>query len=580
VFPISALASLPLVASAPAQDAPETMRPVVRGTRAVIAAGTPATVEAGMRILRAGGNAVDGGVAALFAAAASELSHFGFGGEVPILIRTPAGAVSAINGQGPAPGLATREAFLERGEIPAEGVEVACVPGVLDAGIVALLRFGTRSFEEVVAPAIELAEGFPFTELLEERLRRNEASVRKWPTSAAILLPGGKAPRPGDLLVQRDLAATLRDLVAAERAKRGEGREAGLEAVRDRFYRGPIARRIAEFVEKEGGFLRAEDFAAFRAEVEEPVKTSFRGYEVYKCGFWCQGPALLETLNILEGFDLRAMGQNSPRYVHSLTEAMKLAFADRDAAFGDPAFVPPPTEVLTKEYAARRRALLDPERASRERRPGVGNGAIEASVRRREGGSGDTTCINAIDAEGTMFSATPSGAWFPSVIAGDTGIPLSQRLQAFVLDEGHPNVLAPGKRPRMTLTPTLVTRDGKPSLAISTPGGDVQDQAILQAFLNVVEFGMNPQQAVEAPRFDTAHLQKSFAGHAFRPAHLALEMRFPEATIRDLAERGHDIEIRLPWGSPSAVTIVTFDPDRGVISAGADPRRYRYAAGW
>jgi gamma-glutamyltranspeptidase/glutathione hydrolase len=366
-----------------------------------------------------------------------------------------------------------------------------------------------------------------------------------------------------------------------------------LIAARDYFYKGAIAKRISEFSEASGGLLRAADLAAFHAKIEEPAKTTYRGYEVYKTGFWAQGPAMLETLNILEGFDLRAMRHNSADYVHSLTEAMKLGFADRDRYYGDPDFVRVPgAQLLSRDYAAVRRALIDEKHASLEQRPGdpvnkkpllnntpqpaaIGESRVPEAER-----ANDTTCVNVIDKDGNAFSATPSGAWLPAVVAGDTGVMLGQRMQSFLLEEGHPNVLEPGKRPRVTLSPTLVMKDGKPLFVLSTPGGDNQDQSLIQVLLNIIEFGMNVQEAVEAPRFQTLHLVSSFDDHRFNPGVLNLEDRIDKQVAGDLQSRGHKVEMHTAWGNPSAPTVIMLRRDSGAIEAGADPRRGRYALAW
>ncbi|MGH9903124.1 MAG: gamma-glutamyltransferase family protein, partial [Pyrinomonadaceae bacterium] len=390
-----------------------------------------------------------------------------------------------------------------------------------------------------------------------------------------------------------DLARTLRELVAAEKRAAAGGRHAGLTAARDYFYRGPTGRRIGDYMQKNGGLLSAEDLARFSARVGVPVKGAYRGYEVYKAGFWTQGPAMVETLNILEGFDLRAMGHNSADYVHTLTEAMKLGFADRDRYYGDPLFVKiPERQLLSKDYAAVRRSLINGDRASLEQLPGdpaqmkallaertrPAAGASTVPVAER---ANDTTCVNVIDRDGNLFSATPSGAWLPAVVAGDTGVLMTQRLQSALLDAASPNVVAPGKRPRITLTPTLVLRTGgEPYMVLSTPGGDNQDQALLQVLLNVVEFGMNPQEAVEAARFDTQHLVSSFDDHKFAPGSLNVESRVSEAVIERLRARGHALKVQSAWGTTSAPTIIVYDAHTGVSAAGADPRRGRYAVAW
>ena len=581
----------------------DTFRPVVRGKRGAVAAGHPLSAEAGMRLLQRGGNAVDAGCAAILAASVIEFSHFSFGGEVPIMVKRSNGAVMVINGQGIAPQLATRQFFLDqakRGErekgpsfIPSTGILPATVPAVLDAVVTALDHFGTKSLAEVIQPAIELADGFPIDELRASYIEKTRKVFEQWPTSAKLFLPDGRVPKPGEMFSQPELARTLREIVKAERAAAPRGRHAALTAARDCFYKGVIAKRISDFCAANGGLLRAGDFAAFHAKVEEPAHSSYRGYEVYKTGFWAQGPVMLEMLNVLEGYDLQAMKHNSAGYIHTLTETMKLAFADRDRYYGDPDFARvPATELLSKDYGAMRRSLIDEKRASLEQRPGdpmnkkpLVNGAPhpaltgQSTVPEAERAN-DTTCVNVIDKDGNLFSATPSGAWLPTVVAGDTGVMLGQRMQSFLLEEGHPNVLQPGKRPRITLSPTLVLKDGKPFLVLSTPGGDNQDQSLIQVLLNIVEFGMNVQEAVEAPRFQTQHLVSSFDDHRFNPGVLNLEDRITKQVKDDLASRGHKVEMQSAWGNPSAPTVIKFDSNSGVIEAGADPRRGRYAIAW
>jgi gamma-glutamyltranspeptidase/glutathione hydrolase len=588
-------------AQTPARD---TYRPTVRGTRAVVAGGHPLVAEAGMRILHRGGNAVDAGVAATFAASVIEFSHFGFGGEVPVIIKLAGKAVITINGQGQAPALATREFFEKQptgqsevrgrgqGKIPGTGPLAATVPGVLDAMIVALDQFGTMKLGDVLQPAIDLAEAFPIDELRVTYIRNTRSIIEQWPETRDVFLPNGQAPKVGDIFVQKNLANSLRELVAAEQKNAKRGRHAALLAARDHFYRGPLGNRYCDAIEKAGGLLRTSDLAKFGADLDKPTKTEFHGYEVYKVGFWSQGPVMLQALNLLESYDLKALKHNSPDYIHTLTEAIKLAFADRDRWYGDPFFVKVPgAELLSKDYAAMRRALIDPKTASLEQRPGdpinkkslarlisladIGPSEIPEAER-----ANDTTCVNVIDAQGNVFSATPSGAWLPCFIAGDTGIPISSRLQSFLLTPGHPNELQPGKRPRITLSPTLVLKDGQPFAALSTPGGDNQDQALLQVLLNVIEFGMNPQEAVEAARFDSQHFVSSFDDHKFNPGLLVLEQRFGDAVFADLKARGHKLEVRPDFSPTAAPTIVIFDPRTKLIQAGADVRRGRYAIGW
>ncbi len=585
-----------------ARPVADTFRPVVRGKRGAVGAGHPLSVEAGLRLLQQGGNATDAGCAAVLAASVIEFSHFSFGGEVPIIIKPSNGVVTVINGQGTAPQLATRQFFLDqakKGEqkgppfIPSSGILPATVPAVLDAVVTALDRFGTKSLAQVMQPAIELADGVPIDELRASYIERTRKVYEPWPSSAKVFLPGGRVTKPGEMFSQPDLARTLRAIVRAEKAASSRGRHAALKAARDYFYKGPIAKRISDFCAANGGLLRAADFAAFHAKVEEPAHSSYRGYEVYKTGFFAQGPVMLEALNLLEGYDLRAMKHNSADYIHTLTEAMKLGFADRDRYYGDPDFVRvPASELLSKEYATIRRSLIDGKRASLEQRPGdpmnkkplinggpspalTGHSSVPENQR-----ANDTTCVNVIDKDGNLFSATPSGAWLPAVVGGDTGVLLGQRMQSFLLEEGHPNVLQPGKRPRVTLTPTLVLKDGKPFMVLSTPGGDNQDQTLIQVLLNIIEFGMNVQEAVEAPRFQTLHLVSSFDDHRFNPGSLNLEDRIAKEVRENLASRGHKVEVQAAFGNPSAPTVIKFDHTSKVIEAGADPRRGRYAIAW
>ncbi len=592
----------------------DTFRPVVRGKRGVVAGGQPLSVEAGLRILQRGGNAVDAGVATILAASVIEFSHFSFGGEVPILIKLKGQKVAVIEGMGQAPMKATREFFVNRaqsdatgssqttmpgakkgGLIPSTGPLSATVPAILDACVTALDQFGTKTLAEVMEPAIQLADGFPIDELRVQYIKTRSPIFSQWPDAKRVFLPGGEVPKVGDIFVQADLARTLREIVRAERlASKGtrNNRHAGLMAARDYFYRGPIAHRIGAYMQANGGLIAADDFARFAAKVGQPVETDYHGYQVYKAGFWTQGPAMIETLNMLEGFDLKKMGHNSPAYIHTLAEALKLALADRDRYYGDPNFVKiPAAELLSKNYASLRRPLIDERHASLAQQPGdpLNMKAVLASAVQTIGKASalpeieranDTTCVNVVDKDGNLFSATPSGAWLPAVVAGNTGVLMGQRLQSSLTDPNSPNVVAPGKRPRITLTPTLVLKGGEPFLVLSTPGGDNQDQALLQVLLNIVLFGMNPQEAVEAPRFDTQHYVSSFDDHEFLPGSLNVESRVSLKTIQELSQKGHKVKVQGEWGTLSAPTVIMFDPKTGVAAAGADPRRSRYAVAW
>ena len=583
-----------------------TLKPLVAGQRGVVAAGHPLVAEAGLRILEKGGNAVDAGVATLFAASVVEMASFGAGGECPILIKLKDASVVAINGDGIAPALATVEFYehLQRddprlvtlgtigqahgGIIPSYGPLSAIVPSAMDSILLALERFGTMRLSEVIQPAIELAQGFPLDERLAQAIARTHHVWEKWPATAQVYMPGGIVAKAGQLFAQADLARTYQSLAEVEQQNSGHGRVAALEAVRDYFYRGPLAKRMSDFCQSAGCLLREGDFAAYHARVEKPLETTYRGIEVYKVGFWSQAPVFLQNLELLEGFDLKAMGHNSADYIHTVVEAMKLGYADRDAYYGDPDFSQIPSELISKEYANLRRPLINPERASAEHIPGdpvhmqarASAEFVRARYRDRNGGGQDTTCVNVIDKDGNMLSATPSGAWIPAVIAGDTGIPLTQRAQAFVLTPGHPNQLAPHKRPRYTLTPTLALREEKPWLAFSTPGGDSQDQTLLQIFLNVVEFGMNPEEAVEAPRFNSEAMYSTFDDHSDQPLVLDVETRISEPVLEALRARGHKLVMQGEWGNPTSPTMVMYDPATGVITAGADVRGHRYALAW
>jgi gamma-glutamyltranspeptidase / glutathione hydrolase len=580
-----------LLAVAPlAAQVHRTMFPPVRGTHEMVGAANNLEVEAGYRMLTQGGNAIDAGVATVLTAAVTEQSRFGLGGEIPILFKPAGKPVVAISGIGVAPAKATVEFYKNRkpelwedeshlSPIPAVGILAAPVPGVFDGLILALSRYGTMSFAQVAAPAVEYAAGFPIAEEFAAFIRGNQRFLELWPASKEFFLPEGVAPERGEIFREPTLARTLRALIAVEKSAPGN-RVAKLHAVRDYFYKGALARRVAAFSEHNGGLIGYRDLANFHAETDRPRSTVYRDYEVFKPGFWTQGPVMLEALNLLEGFDLRSLGHNSPEYLHIVVEAVKLAFADRDRYYGDPKFSRIPEEILlSKDYAAERRKLIDPAHASMEHRPGSFGSPLptDKTATASPFPAHDTTCVNVVDRQGNVFSATPSGAWLPSVIAGDTGIPFSTRMQSFVLTPGHPNQLAPGKRPRVTLSPTIVLKNGKPFLALSTPGGDNQDQALLQVLLNIVEFNMSPQEAVEAPRFQTEHFYSSFGNHEFTPGKLSLEGRISKTTADKLTALGHSVTLAGDWSNSSAPTVIEIS--NGVLDGGADPRRARFIFG-
>lgn len=564
------------------------MFPPVRAMHQMIGAGNSMEVEAGFRILQQGGNAVDAGVAAILTATVTEQDHIGLGGEVPILIKMNGKPVIAISGVGVAPAKATVDFYEHRkpepwedarnvAPIPSVGPRAAITPGIPDGVLLALEKYGTMSFAQIAGPAIEYADAFPAPEIYSQYLSMGERMLAFWPTSQKFFFPDGKVPKPGEVVHMQDLARTLREMVAAEKKAHGN-REAKLRAVHDYFYKGPIAKRIVAFNESVGGLIAYDDLAKFKAETDEPRETTYRGYTIHKPGFWTQGPVMIEALNILEGYDLKAMGHNSPEYLHTVLEAVKLAFADRDRYYGDPKFSKIPEQtLLSKSYADERRKLIDPAHASMESRPGDLGASAPATGSQGNSSGKDTTCVDVIDSKGNGFSATPSGAWLPSVIAGDTGIPESERLESFVLTPGHANQLGPGKRPRVTLSPMIVTKDGQLYITMSTPGGDNQDQALLQVLLNILEFGMTPQQAVEAPRFQTEHFYASFGFHQFTPGRVALEGRIPAATARKMEAMGHKVQLTGDYSNASApVVIMSKD---GALHGGADLRRGRYIFG-
>jgi gamma-glutamyltranspeptidase/glutathione hydrolase len=583
---------LALLAFAGAAPAAQTMRAEVNAKSYAIAAGRHFAVEAGMRLFRAGGNAFDAGAAAVLAASVSEIQLFGFGGEAPVVLYdAKAGAVEVVNGQGPAPAAATPAVWAGKAFVDFNGPKAATVPAVLDSMAIVLTRFGTRRLPEVLAPAIDLADGFPMYDILQSALVRERKNCEPFPSTMAVYYPGGRVPEVGEVFRQPDLARTLRAIAAADDAewKRSKDRVKAIEAGRAAFYRGDIAKRLAKATREAGGLLSEEDLAAFHGRVEEPVRATYRGFEVCKAGFWTQGPVLLQTLNILSGFDLKAMGFQSADYFHTVTEALKLAFDDRDAYYADPDFAAVPADgLLSMDYARSRAVLIDPRQASMVHRPGAPAG-LKAAAGYPEGpsgpptgGTGDTTAVNAADASGNLFSAVVSGAWVldGAFIAGDTGVPLSQRMQQFSLDPRSPNVVAPRKRPRVTLTPTIVLRDHKPHLAVATPGGDSQDQQNLNVLLAALDFGLPLQEAIEAPRFNSEHPRGSFRDHRDQPGVLTIESRVPWDVLEELRRRGHDLRIVGPFRMPTAVTAVGFDARTGTIVGGADVRGERAIAGW
>ncbi|MEO7142481.1 MAG: gamma-glutamyltransferase family protein [Bryobacteraceae bacterium] len=609
-----------------------TTRPVIRGRGYAVSTRKPQAAQVAENILRAGGNAFDAAVAAHAVLAVTDPAMTGFGGDAHALIYdAQTKSVLSINAAGAAPQLATIDWYNQfaDGKIPAaDGLLSASLPGAFDACYLMLDRWGTMTFREVLSPAIELAiDGFAVSEFLAAYFAEYSGKLRKYPSTAKIYLPDGELLKPGAILRNPDLAGTLTKLIDAEqRASRefaqngargalcaseefaqngvrralcaseeyaqSDARRAGLRAARDCFYKGEIARTIAAFSEANGGLYRYEDFAAYEAKIEPPVFVNYRGYDVYKNPSATQGPTELIFLNLLESLDLASIGHNTPDYIHASVEAAKLAYADREKFLGDAEFIQIPfAALLSKQYARERAALIDWQRASMELRPGTagergtGNKIGAAAARANLSGSadhhGDTSYVAVVDRNRNAVSFTPSlhSAFGTGVAIEGLGLILNCRGDLYDLDAGHPNALVPGKRPRSTLTPTIVLKNGAPFLIVGSPGGDDQPLRIAQTFLNIADFGMNIQDAIEAPRWSTTSFPASEFPHTMYPGRISLEDRIPEPVRLALEARGHLIEVQGPWTMNASCGIL-IDPDTGVLSAGADPRGDSYALAW
>ncbi len=561
-----------------------TGRPTICGTRHAISAGHYLAAAAGFAILEAGGNAVDAGCAAGLALGVLQPDLVSVAGVAPILYRRADGMVESIAGLGHWPASTPPDVFMrEHGGRMPPGVRRMVVPAAPDAWITALERHGTMRFGDIAEAAIRFAaEGFATYPLLAESIRAHEAEYRRWPQNASIFLPGGRVPVLGERFVQADLARSLQYMVDQERAVASQGREAGLAAAHAAFYRGDLARAIVGYVQQEGGFLSASDLANFRSRIEPVVSRSWRGHEVLVCGPWCQGPALLEALLIVEKLGLDGLEHNSAEYLHRLTEALKGALADREYHFTDPAFGEVPIEALLSEaHIAARAAAIDPLRAHPampEPLLGRGTALPPASGAKLPMVEADTSYVAVVDRWGNAFSATPSdGSWNVPVIPG-TGLVVSGRGTQNRPDPAHPAGVAPGKRPRLTPNPAMVvTRDGG-VMPFGTPGGDVQIQAMLQVMLNILHFGMEVQEAIEAPRVASYSFPSSFAPYEYFPGRLAVESRIPQSVRDELAARGHEVRLwpGMTWLAGS-VEVVLDDRGAGLKRAGADPRRPAYA---
>jgi gamma-glutamyltranspeptidase / glutathione hydrolase len=613
-LPIPALAALALAAPAAAQ---QTAKPVLHGRHWMAITGKPLAATAGAMTFQRGGNAVDA-ACTMLAATSTMWDVLSWGGETQALIYNPhTGRVIGINALGVAPTGATPELYRSRGMPypPEYGPLAAVTPGTPGGLLVMLAEYGTMSLADVLAPAIQMADGYPIEAQTANSIHNNRERLREWPYSRGVMLPhtgeAREAPRAGEIFRQPDLARTLRQLVEAEAQAlaRGASRKDAIMAAYDRFYRGDIARELVRGVQEQGGLITMEDLANWRVRIEEPVWTDYRGVRVYKLTHWTQGPALLQSLNILENFDLKSMGYNSTRYLHTLYQAMSLAFADRDFYYGDPYVEPeePIQGLLSKEYARERSRLIGWDRNDAAIAPGDpypfqgGTNPFTEYLRNwnRRGQTGDsvsapprasreldesfylgTTSVQAADAEGWVVSITPSGGWVPAVIAGRTGIGLSQRMQSFVLDpaEGPYNVLRPGQQPRVTLTPSMALRDGKPFLSFAVQGGDSQDQNLLQFFLNVVEFGMNVQQAAEAPNMNSFQMRSSFGGHESRPGRMLLAESVPDWTRAELRRMGYELTFEARTSGP--INAIFFDREHGTFWGGSSHHGEDYGIAW
>lgn len=570
-----------------------TMRPVIRGRHEAVSSMKAEATWAAEQILLAGGNAFDAIVAGQAVLGLADAANNGVGSDAVILIYdAKANKVWSINAEGTAPALATIDWYKANfgGKLPeSDGLLSGTVPGVVDAWFLLLDRWGTMSFSQVLAPAIEMAEnGFPIGNRLAGAISGSK-KLRKYPSSLKVYYPNGQPPKPGEIFRNPELAGLLRKLVEAEREQAGRGRHAALQAARDRFYRGDIARTMAAFSEANGGLFRYGDFESYTAKIEEPVWVDYRGYQVYKNASANQGPAELFTLNLLEGFDLKAMRHNSADYIHTSVEALKLAFADREKYLGDMDFIQIPFEgLLSKDYARERRKLIDPKAASLELRPGspeqftknrvVLNRPVNVTLAGDADHEGDTSYIAVVDRHRNMISFTPSlhSGFGTGVVMADLGFIFNCRGDYYSLVPGEANALAPGKRPRSTLQSTLVMKGGRPHMVMGSPGGDDQIMRTMQTLLNMVEFGMNVQQAIEAPRWSTRSFPASPFPHTMYPGEVSLEARIPEAVRDALAARGHKLKSSRAWSMGSNAAIVV-DLQTGVLSAGADPRVDAYA---
>ena len=591
-----------LVLAAAAAFAQKTQKPPLHGAHWMAVTGKPLAATAGAMIFERGGNAVDA-AAAMIAAACTMWDTLSWGGETQALVYDPhTKNVTGINALGVAPTGATADFFKGKGmKYPPEyGPLAAVTPGTPGGILVMEAEYGKLSLKEILAPAIAMADGYPIEQELINTIIKYKSRINEWPYAKAVMLPhGGKPPVAGEMFRQPELAATLRKLVDAEEValKAGKSRKEAIYAAYDRFYKGDIAREIVRGVQEQGGLFTLDDLAKWQVHIEEPVKTSYRGIDVYKLNVWTQGPSMLQALNILENFDLKSMGYNSARYIHTLYQALSLAYADRDFYYGD-IYTPPAKPVrglLSKEYAKERAKLVRADRNDPDIAPGdpypfqgetnpfttlLKTWTKSASADVSPSFYAGTTSVEAVDAEGWAVSVTPSGGWVPAVIAGHTGVGLSQRMQSFVTDasEGPFNVIEPGKHPRVTLTPTLAFKDGAPYLVFSVQGGDSQDQNLLQFFLNVVEFGMTPQEATEAANFNTYQMRSSFGNHEIVPGKILLNAMTPPWVRGELRKMGYTETFEERTSGP--INAILIDRAHGTFWGGSSNHGEDYGIGW
>ncbi|MEI9919124.1 MAG: gamma-glutamyltransferase [Bacteroidota bacterium] len=592
-----------------------TQKPPLHGSHWMAVTGKPLAATAGAITFSKGGNAVDA-ACAMIAATCTMWDVLSWGGETQALIYNPkTKKVIAINALGVAPTGATPEFFKSKNMkyAPEFGPLAAVTPGTPGGLLTMLAEYGTMSLKDVLAPAMQMAEGYAIEAQTANSIERGKDQIKQWPYSKKVFLPhlGEKreAPDAGEIFVQKDLLETLKKLVETEQAalKKGKTRKEAIYAAYDRFYKGDIAKEFARGCQEQGGLITEQDLANWKVKIEEPMMTTYRGIDVYKCQQWTQGPAFLQTLNILENFDLKSMGYNSPRYIHTLYQAMNLSFADRDFYYGDPAFAPeePMKGLLSKEYAKERAKTINWEMNDPKVMPGdpypfegktnpysdlLKSWSTQASTFKPgspldekfwEGFTASgTTSVEAADKEGWVVSVTPSGGWVPACIAGNTGVGMSQRMQSFVMDakDGPFNVVEPGKRPRVTLTPSLALKDGKPYLSFAKQGADEQDQLLLQFFLNVVEFEMTVQESTEAPSFKTLQMHSSFGDHEKIPGGMILNSQMPAWTRKDLARMGYKLSYQERTSGP--VNAIYFDWQHGSFWGGSSNHGEDYGIGW